>query len=199
MALLSSLYLTSSPRQRVRQTSPNRQINLILHSCGSACCMPEIDCTGLLDTYISIFKPNLSDLMLLVTACHTQCGPNSLCTGALDANASYVCSCQPGYASLSSICSIRNGCASGNGGCSQICTPLNPAGPYICSCNAGYALKQDEKTRAPLASPSVKLPTTLSNGNSTSVPSSTHPPTSTHPQTSSPSLISMHSYSDEIG
>ena len=161
--------------------------------------MPEIDCTGLLDTCISIFKPNRSYLMLPVTACLTQCGPNSLCTGALDTNASYVCSCQPGYASLSSICSIRNGCASGNGGCSQICTPLNPAGPYICSCIAGYALKQDEKTCAPLTSPTTSLPATLSNGNSTSVPSSTRPPTSTHPQTSSPSLISMHSYSDEIG
>ena len=35
-------------------------------------------------------------------------------------------------------------CATGNGGCSQIC--VNKPGSFECKCNAGYVLADDKKT-----------------------------------------------------
>ena len=134
-----------------------------------------------------------------MATCLSQCGPNSLCTGALDPQANYSCSCQPGYTVISGHCVVPTCCTMGNGGCSQICSSLSPSGPVTCSCNAGYALNLDGKICALLDSPAPTPVTTVSGPlNSTSKPNSTRTPTSTHPLTSAPSLISRYTCEDFI-
>ena len=63
-----------------------------------------------------------------------------MCSGALDVNTNYTCSCQSGYTlayTNGASCSPINRCLTNNGGCNQNCIFDGPDVSH-CSCNAGF-------------------------------------------------------------